>query len=153
VLRLKMRLAKLGIPESSYGLLTNKVVEWSIDRVNVRADDVLRELGLKDRFVDSLRQNFPVDIERLVPVPYLADAIDVALTSLPSGYHDHLWHAVEQDQIAVAILSLLAIRQDFTTTEDLLALLKIRDIKPTRGQVEQSLKTITHVLRISDAQG
>ena len=381
VLRLKMRLSKLGIPDSNYNLLTNKVVEWSIDRVNVRADDVLRELGLKDRFIDSLRQNFPVDIERLVPVPYLADAIDIALTSLPSGYilfqgepgvgkstalttlgsyrrditfeyfcfipnerslgnqrldadsfvrslciglrnafpdlgfpqtfseltkatlntwlsflsdqgkrvilvvdgldhvdikhrqgvlehpltgaldgvlpsgifmilgsqyiealppqvqdelksderrlikvrrfdeaetqeffrrrhielsaenlsrafeisggvpiyleylasalsdlsgyeqtrflegapslrdnkidayHDHLWHAVEQDQIAVAILSLLAIRQDFTTTDDLLSLLKILEIEPTRSQLEQSLQTITHVLRVSDAQG
>ena len=381
VLRLKMRLAKLGIPESFYSQLTNKVVEWSIDRVNVRADDVLRELSLKDRFVDSLRQNFPVDIERLVPVPYLAEAIDVALTSLPSGYillqgepgvgkstalttlgayrrditfeyfcfipnersvgnqrldadsfvrslciglrnafpdlqfpqtfseltkatlnswlnflsgqgkrvilvvdgldhvdtkhrqgvlehpmtgaldgvlpsgifmilgsqyiealpmqvqdelksddrrlikvrrfdeaetqdffrrrhitlsaenlsraqeisggvpiyleylasalsglhgfeqthflesapslrdnkidayHDHLWHAVERDQIAAAILSLLAIRQDFTTVEDLLALLRILEIEPTRPQMEQSLKTIAHVLRVSDAQG
>lgn len=381
VLRLKMRLSLLGIPESAYGVLINKVVEWSIDRVTVRADDVLRDLGLKDRFVDSLKQDFPVDIERLVPVPYLSHAINVALNSLPSGfillqgepgvgkstalatlgarrhditfeyfcfipnerslgnprmdadsfvrslciglknafpdqefprvfselnkatlnawlnflsdqgkrvilvldgldhvdlkhrqgvvehpltdaldgvlppgifiilgsqyiealppqaqdevrsdsrrlikvrrfeeaetqeffrrrhielsaenlsrvqeissgvpiyleylaitlaslpafeqsrfletapnlkdkkidaYHDHLWHAVEQDQIAVAILSLLAIRQDFTTASDLLALLEILGEKPTPAQLEQSLRTITQVLRISDAQG
>jgi hypothetical protein len=61
------------------GFLTNKVVEWSINKVIVRPDDVLRELGLKDRFIESLKQNFPVDIERLVPVPHLADAIGSAL--------------------------------------------------------------------------
>ena len=84
--KLKMRLETLGIPQRNYGQLTNKVVEWSIDRINVRAQDVLRELGLNDRFVDSLKQNFPIDVERLVPVPYLSEAIAEALDSLPSGY-------------------------------------------------------------------
>jgi NACHT domain len=381
VQQLKMRLETLGIPQKSYGLLTNKVVEWSIDRINVRAEDVLRELGLNDCFVDSLKQNFPVDVERLVPVPYLANAIAKALDTLPSGYillqgepgvgkstalttlnayrrditfeyfcfipnerslgnerldsssfirslciglrnafpdtqfpqtfsehtkatlnswlnflsdqgkrvifvvdgldhvdnkhrqgvldhpltdaldgtlppgafmilssqyiealplqvrdevkrdperlipvrgfdeaetqeffrrrhielsdenllrardisggipiyleylatalselhgfeqtrfledapslqdkkidayHDHLWHAVEQDGVAVAILSLLAIRQDFTTVDDLKALLDLLQINPTRIAIEESLKKITHVLRISEAQG
>ena len=381
VQQLKMRLETLGIAQKNYGLLTNKVVEWSIDRVNVRAQDVLRELGLNDRFVDSLKQNFPIDVERLVPVPYLSEAIAEALDSLPSGYillhgepgvgkstalttlnayrrditfeyfcfipnerslgnerldsssfirslciglrnafpdtqfpqtfsehtkatlnawlsflsgqgkrvifivdgldhvdnkhrqgvldhpltdaldgtlpqgvfmilssqyiealplqvqdeinadpqrliavrrfddaesqeffrrrhielsaenlnraqdisggipiyleylatalselhgferthfledapslqdkkidayHDHLWHAVEQDGIAVAILSLLAIRQDFTTVDDLKALLDLLQINPTRLAIEESLKKINHVLRISDARG
>jgi hypothetical protein len=83
---LKMRLERLGITHKSYGLLTNKIVEWSIDRINVKAEDVLRELGLEDRFVDSLKQNFPVDVDRLVPLPYLADGIAKALDVFSSGY-------------------------------------------------------------------
>jgi hypothetical protein len=83
---LKMRLERLGITHKSYGLLTNKIVEWSIDRVNVKAEEVLRELGLEDRFVDSLKQNFPVDVDRLVPLPYLADGIAKALDVFSSGY-------------------------------------------------------------------
>jgi hypothetical protein len=81
-----MRLERLGITHKSYGLLTNKIVEWSIDRVNVKAEEVLRELGLEDRFVDSLKQNFPVDVDRLVPLPYLADGIAKALDVFSSGY-------------------------------------------------------------------
>jgi hypothetical protein len=86
VLRLKMRLEKLGIGERKAGFLINKVVEWSIDKVIVRAVDVLRELGLNDHHVDSLKQNFPIDIDRIVPVPAVVEAIDKALDALPSGY-------------------------------------------------------------------
>ena len=53
----------------------------------------------------------------------------------------------------MAILSLLAIRQDFTTANDLKALLDLLQINPTRLAIEESLKKINHVLRVSDARG
>ena len=59
----------------------------------------------------------------------------------------------EHDEVAVATLSLLAIRQDFTTVDDLKALLDILEIHPSRMAVEASLKKIAHVLRVSDAHG
>ena len=47
----------------------------------------------------------------------------------------------------------LPIRQDFTTVDDLKALLDILEIHPSRAAVETSLKKIAHVLRVSDAHG
>jgi len=65
-------------------VLINKVVEWSINRVTGESGRCSRRVfRLKDRFVDSLKQGFFRDIERLVPVPYLSQAIDVRANLAP----------------------------------------------------------------------
>jgi hypothetical protein len=68
-------------------------------------------------------------------------------------YHSHLWSSFSRDELLVYILALLAVRQDFTTVQDLLELLAPLGVQASRLAVERALGSVRHVLRRSDAQG
>ena len=84
--RVRARLAQLGIEQRQYATLLDEVVRWSIDSETVRADDVLRVLGLRDRFVDRLSHSFPVDEKVWVETPELFKALDASLGTLKNGF-------------------------------------------------------------------
>ena len=82
----RARLARLGIEQAQYANLLDHIVLWSIEGRLIRADDVLRALGLLDRFVDRLSHNFPVERKVWVPTPDLFEALDLSLDALDSGF-------------------------------------------------------------------
>jgi hypothetical protein len=84
--RVRLRLAHFGIEETQFGTLLDEVVKWSITCQTVRRDDVLRALGLLDRFIDRLSHRFPVDRQFWVPTPGLFAALDTSIKSLQNGF-------------------------------------------------------------------
>lgn len=84
--RLRARLALLGIEQAQYGTLLDQIVNWSITGQLVRRDDVLRVLGLLDRFVDRLSHSFPVDRQLWVPTPGVFKALDSSIKALDKGF-------------------------------------------------------------------
>lgn len=67
-------------------------------------------------------------------------------------YHSHLWSSLAGDEKVVYILAILAVRQDFTSVQDLLELLPAVGVEATRLSIERALESVRHVLRRSDAQ-
>lgn len=86
VTRVKARLKQLGIEQQQFGTLLNECVKWSISGGPVTAEDVLKALGLEDRFVERLSHRFPVDEKLWVETPELFAALDSALQNLPGGF-------------------------------------------------------------------
>lgn len=84
--RVKSRLNQLGIEQQQFGTLLNECVRWSIGSVRVTADDLLKALGLADRFAERLNHRFPVDDALWVPTPNLFASLDKALHNLSSGF-------------------------------------------------------------------
>lgn len=84
--RVRARLARLGIEPAQYANLLDHIVQWSIEGRLIRKDDVLRALGLLDRFVDQLSYDFPVDSQGWVPTPDLFKALDSSLAALDRGF-------------------------------------------------------------------
>jgi len=82
----RARLARLGIEQAQHANLLDHIVQWSIESRLIRADDVLRALGLLDRFVDRLSHNFPVERKVWVPTPGIFEALDSSLDTLDSGF-------------------------------------------------------------------
>lgn len=86
VTRVKARLKQLGIEQQQFGTLLNECVKWSISGGPVTAKDVLKALGLEDRFTERLSHRFPVDEKLWVETPGLFSALDNALQKLPGGF-------------------------------------------------------------------
>lgn len=86
VTRVKARLRQLGIEQQQFGTLLNECVKWSISGGPVTANDVLKVLGLEDRFAERLSHRFPVDEKLWVETPELFSALDNALQNLPGGF-------------------------------------------------------------------
>lgn len=86
VTRVKARLKQLGIEQQQFGTLLNECVKWSISGAPVIAKDVLKKLGLEDRFSERLSHRFPVDEKLWVETPGLFAALDDALQKLPGGF-------------------------------------------------------------------
>ena len=84
--RVRARLAQLGVAPSQYAILVDAVVNWSINRQRVTSTDVLRVLGLLDRFQDQVGHHFPVDTKVWVPTPQLFAALDSSIGSLEDGF-------------------------------------------------------------------
>ena len=84
--RVKARLKHLGIEQQQFGTLLNECVKWSISGGPVIAKDVLKILGLEDRFAERLNHRFPVDEKLWIETPGLFAALDNALQKLPGGF-------------------------------------------------------------------
>ena len=84
--RVRSRLVQLGIEQRYYTKLLDDVVRWSIEAVEVNADDVRTALGVHDRFVDRVSHYFPVDRRVLVPTPGLFEQLDTSIQVLDSGF-------------------------------------------------------------------
>ncbi|MFH2000984.1 MAG: ATP-binding protein [Planctomycetota bacterium] len=84
--RVRSRLHQLGIEQQQFATLLDECVKWSIRSAQVNAIDLLRALGLADRFAERLGHRFPVDDALWVPTPMLFEALDSALQNLSSGF-------------------------------------------------------------------
>ncbi|RPJ87057.1 MAG: ATP-binding protein [Acidobacteria bacterium] len=84
--RVRSRLVRLGIDQAQYAALLDAVVNWSISGQKVEKGDVLRVLGLLDRFVDRLTHYFPVDQKVWVPTPEIFESLDSAIKTVESGF-------------------------------------------------------------------
>jgi hypothetical protein len=67
-------------------------------------------------------------------------------------YHQHLWDACSHERDVVYVLAILAVRDEFTTREDLHDLLNMLGVNATMFSVEKAVENVRHVLRISDAR-
>jgi len=79
-IRVKAKLTRLGVESAQYSHLLDQVVRWSIERRLVHREDVLRALGLLDRFVDRIAHTFPVDRQFWVSTPLVFEALDSAIS-------------------------------------------------------------------------
>ncbi|MCK9192893.1 MAG: ATP-binding protein [Nevskia sp.] len=84
--KLRIRMAGLGIDRLQYGALLDQVVNWSIEKKVVDKQDVLRALGLLDRFIDRVSHSFPVDQGLYVETPELFDNLDRSINSINNGF-------------------------------------------------------------------
>jgi len=84
--RVRGRLERLGIEQRQYATLLDEIVKWSISGHEIYAEDVLRVLGLRDRFVDRLSHHFPVDDKVWVRTPTLFGLLDKSIGTLDSGF-------------------------------------------------------------------
>ena len=67
-------------------------------------------------------------------------------------YHQYLWDAWSRDQEVIYVLAILALRDEFTTPEDIRDLLRVLGVGATMLSVEKAVAKVRHVLRISDAR-
>ena len=81
-----VRLDTLGIGRQSYEKLLVAAVEWSIAGDEIRASDVVKRLGLADRFLDRIAQDFPVEEQYFVDNPSLFARLESAITTLNGGF-------------------------------------------------------------------
>jgi hypothetical protein len=86
VARVHAELASLGIGQSEYGTLVDQIIQWSIERRSISAQDVLKALGLLDHYVDRMSQDFPVDERLWIPTPGLFHLLDTSIQALDSGF-------------------------------------------------------------------
>lgn len=84
--RVKGRLNQLGIEQQQFGTLLDECIKWSIKSAQVTSADLLKALGLADRFAERLGHRFPVDDALWVPTTKLFEALDYALNELSSGF-------------------------------------------------------------------
>ncbi len=82
--RAKLRL--LGLEQTQYGSLLDQIVKWSIQQATIKADDVLRCLGLSDHFTDPVSHVFPVEDRYWVRTPTVFRALDLSIRNLKSGF-------------------------------------------------------------------
>jgi hypothetical protein len=84
--RVRSHLARLGIEQGQYATLLDEVVNWSLAGKAVQREDVLRVLGLRDRFVDRVSHYFPVDRTVWVPTPELFSSLDSSIGTIENGF-------------------------------------------------------------------
>lgn len=84
--RVRGRLERLGIEQRQYATLLDNIVNWSISGYEVHAEDVLRVLGLRDRFIEHLNHHYPVDSKVWVATPELFSLLDASIGALDSGF-------------------------------------------------------------------
>ena len=123
----------------------------------------LRRLNLSDKalaIATEKSEGIPLYLHYIANI--LADtpsyAHESVLEELPAltheridSYHSYLYEHLAPDELTVYILALLAQRKEYTITDTLLELLGFLDIECTRHQLEEALKTVKHLLKISDA--
>lgn len=80
------RYERLGIDQTLYDSLLTAIVEWSVSGKSITSSDVLRRLGLEDRFIDNVVQDFPVDENHFVKSTRLFHRIDESIKNLPGGF-------------------------------------------------------------------
>src|SRR5260370_1194721 len=68
------------------------------------------------------------------------------------SYHLRLWSQIQNNQETIYVLAILAVRQEFTTLEDLAELLQLLGVQATRLSVESTLRPISHALRQTQDQ-
>lgn len=83
---LELRLDALGIGHQSYEKLLVAAVEWSISGDLVQASNVIRRLGLANRFLDRIAQDFPVEERYYVENDALFAGLDRAIETLEGGF-------------------------------------------------------------------
>ncbi|HUC79493.1 MAG TPA: dsDNA nuclease domain-containing protein [Flavisolibacter sp.] len=82
-----LKMSSLGLEESLYDRLLNKIVEWSTKETTITKNVLLDGLGISDRFEDKLSHYFKVvDEQHYVANEELLNKIEDALTDLPGGY-------------------------------------------------------------------
>src|SRR5262249_43873886 len=133
-------------------------------RVQVREFFQLRGINVADENLDAA-----VGISGGVPIylEYLAERLvgmnryeqERFLAGVPSlrdhridHYHEHLWDTYSDEQDVLYVLAILAVRDEFTTREDLRDLLHMLRVDATMFSVEQAVEKVRHVLRVSDAR-
>ena len=84
--RVLFKMGQLGIEARLYEHLLTAVVEWSISGRTIGPSDVLQRLGLSERLLDSVVQNFRVDKEFLVRKPDLHDQLEKSIADLTGGF-------------------------------------------------------------------
>ena len=67
-------------------------------------------------------------------------------------YHQHLWDTCSDEQDVIYVLAILAVRDEFTTREELRDLLHMLRVDATMFSVEKAIEKVRHILRVSDAR-
>ena len=85
------KLERLGIDKSKYSRLIDQIVNWSISHENntreaITADKLRRELGIADRFIDSVNHEFYVNEDYYIENSSVFDCLDEAVNQLSSGF-------------------------------------------------------------------
>lgn len=85
------KLESLGIERSKYSRLIDQIVNWSIAHENntreaITADKLRRELGIADRFIDSINHEFNVNKDYYIENSNVLDCLDEAVNQLSSGF-------------------------------------------------------------------
>ncbi len=80
------KLAMLGIDEQLYDSLLNAVVEWSISGVSISKTDVLKRLGIANRFVDTIAHDYEVEKQYYVENSHLFRRLDESIAKLQGGF-------------------------------------------------------------------
>ena len=84
---IKLKMGILGLEESLFDRLLNKIVEWSIDTTIITKNTLLEGLGIFNRFEDKLSHYFKVvDEQYYVANEGLLEQIRRSLAELPGGY-------------------------------------------------------------------
>jgi len=83
---IELRLDTLGIGHQSYEKLLVAAVEWSISGEPIRASDVIKRLGIANRFLDRITQDFPVEERYYVHSDTLFTRLDNAIKTLDGGF-------------------------------------------------------------------
>lgn len=84
---IKLKMGILGLEESLFDRLLNKIVEWSIDTTPITKNTLLEGLGIFNRFEDKLSHYFKVvDEQYYVANEGLLEQIRRSLAELPGGY-------------------------------------------------------------------
>lgn len=131
--------------------------------VQVRQFLQLRGVALSDHLLETV-----VTVSGGIPIylEYLSDQLgelnsyqqERYLQEVPSlrddrieAYHEHLWQRCRGDECLVYVLAILAARDEFTTMETLRELLQILGVPSSLHKVHESVSTLWHIMRVSDA--
>ena len=99
----------------------------------------------------SILQSASVGMTRYEQERFLAEVPSLRDQRI-DHYHQHLWDTCSHEQEVVYVLAILAIRDEFTTREDLRDLLHMLGVDATMFLVEKAVEKVRHVLRVSDAR-
>lgn len=80
------KLALLGIDERLYDTLLKAVVEWSISATAITKAEVLKELGLAQRLIDTVAHDYEVEENHYIENTLLFEQLDKAIAQLPGGF-------------------------------------------------------------------
>lgn len=85
------KLESLGIEKSKYEKLLDSIVKWSISHENntreeITTEKIKKELGIADRFIDSINNELTVNKEYYIENSSVFEQLDKAINQLTSGF-------------------------------------------------------------------